>query len=435
MKNSTLKNSTLVVRLAISLILSLLAINVFAKDYLIKNATVHTASELGVLDRTDILISDGFIMELGKNLKVGANVEVIDANGKHLTPGLINAVTQIGLVEISAAASTVDHTTKQEGVGASFNIAPAINFRSTLIPQNRINGLTRAIVVPGFGNSIFAGSSSAIALLSDMTGMISENVAQHAVYGVAGAGFNGGSRAAAHMALDKALEDANYLRHNRRRFEPGFESHFSLSIADLDALKPVLERKIPLIISVHRSDSIIRVIALAKKHNIKIVLQGASEAWVVANQIARANVPVIIDPILNLPGSFSSLSSRIDAASILHNAGVKLVFTGKDWQSTHNGYLVRQSAGNAVSHGLPAAEALKAMTINTAEVFGIKNYGQIKVGMEADVVIWDGDPMEVTTNADQVFIKGQRQPMVSRATRLRDRFWDLNDNKNKAYVK
>jgi len=428
-----MKNSMLIVGLTTSLILSLSAFNVNAKDYLIKNATVHTASDVGVINRGDVLISDGFIMELGKNLSAGSNVEVIDAQGKHLTPGLINAVTQIGLVEISAASSTVDHTTKQEGVGASFNIAPAINFRSTLIPQNRINGLTRAIVVPGFGNSIFAGSSSAIALLSDMTGMISENVAQHAVYGVGGAGFNGGSRAAAHMALDKALEDANYLRHNRRRFEPGFESHFSLSIADLDALKPVLEKKIPLIINVHRSDSIIRIIALAKKHNIKIVLQGASEAWVVANEIARANVPVIIDPILNLPNSFSSLSSRIDAASILHNAGVKMVFTGM--QSTHNGYLVRQSAGNAVSHGLPAEEALKAMTINTAEVFGIKNYGQIKVGMEADVVIWDGDPMEVTTNADQVFIKGQKQPMVSRATRLRDRFWDLNDNKNKAYIK
>ncbi|PCI73394.1 MAG: imidazolonepropionase [Gammaproteobacteria bacterium] len=423
----------LIVKLTTSLILSLLAINVIAKDYLIKNATVHTASEVGVLNSTDVLISDGFIMELGKNLSGNSNVEVIDAKGQHLTPGLINANTQMGLVEISAASSTVDHTTEQEGVGASFNIAPAINFRSTLIPQNRINGLTRAIVVPGFGNSIFAGSSSAIALLSDMTGMISENIAQHVLYGVSGAEFNGGSRAAAHMALDKALEDANYLRHNRRRFEPGFESHFSLSIADLDALKPVLERKIPLIINVHRSDSIIRMIALAKKHNIKIVLQGASEAWVVSNEIARANVPVIIDPISNLPNSFSSLSSRIDAASILHNAGVKMVFTGM--QSTHNGYLVRQSAGNAVSHGLPAEEALKAMTINTAEVFGIKNYGQIKVGMEADVVIWDGDPMEVTTNAEQVFIKGQKQPMVSRATRLRDRFWDLNDNKNKAYVK
>ena len=429
-----MKSNKLIFKLTIPL-LGFLAVNVIAKDYLIKNATVHTASKAGVLVNSDILISDGFIMELGKNISMGENVEVLDAKGKHLTPGLINANTQMGLVEINAASSTVDHTTKQEGMGASFNIAPAINFRSTLIPQNRINGLTRAIVVPGYGNSIFAGSSSAIALLSNMDGMTMEKVAQHTMYGVGGGGFYGGSRAAAYKALDKALEDANYLRHNRSRYDPGFEWHFSLSIDDLDALEPVLTKEVPLIIIVHRSDDILRMMALAKKHNIRLVLQGASEAWVVANEIARANVPVIIDPILNLPGSFSSLSSRIDAASILHNAGVKLVFTGKDWQSTHNGYLVRQSAGNAVSHGLPAEEALKAMTINTAEVFGIKNYGQIKVGMEADVVIWDGDPMEVTTNAEQVFIKGQKQPMVSRATRLRDRFWDLNDNKNKAYVK
>ncbi len=429
-------NLNTVSKLALFILLgsSIFSISI-AKDYLIKNATVHTASQAGVLKRVDVLISDGFIMELGKNLKANSNTEVIEAKGKHITPGLINANTQLGLVEIDAASSTVDHTTKQKGVGASFNIAPAINFRSTLIPQNRINGLTRAIVVPGFGNSIFAGSSSAITLLSDMSGMISENIAQHAIYGVGGARFNGGSRAAAYSALDKALKEANYLRHNRSRFDPGFESHFSLSIDDLDALKPVLEKKMPLIIHAHRSDDILRMIDLSKKHNIRIAIQGASEAWVVANEIARAKVPVIIDPILNLPNSFSSLSNRIDAAAILHNAGVKLVFMGKDWQSTHNGYLVRQSAGNAVSHGLPAEEALKAMTINTAEVFGIKNYGQIKVGMEADVVIWDGDPMEVTTNAEQVFIKGQKQPMVSRATRLRDRFWNLSENKNKAYVK
>jgi imidazolonepropionase-like amidohydrolase len=140
-----------------------------------------------------------------------------------------------------------------------------------------------------------------------------------------------------------------------------------------------------------------------------------------------------MDPLSNLPGSFESLANRLDAASILNDAGVKLIFTGM--QSTHNGYLVRQSAGNAAAYGMAKEDALEAMTINTAEAFGIENYGQIDVGMEADIVIWDGEPLEITTNVDVVLIKGIKQPMVSRATRLRDRYWDLNDNKNKGYVK
>lgn len=411
------------------------SVSVLAEDFLIKNATIHTASQQGVLSDTDIYVSDGFIMQVAKNIKLKSKHTVIDAKGKHITPGLINASTQLGLVEIGAASSTVDHSTKNKQQGASFNIAPAINFRSTLMPQNRINGLTRAIVQPGGGTSIFQGEGSAIALLSNRQGLISEQVAQYASYGIAGANIAGGSRASAYAMLDKALDEANYLRHNRNQYKPGFDWRFSQSLQDLDALKIVLERKIPLVISVHRSDDILQMINLAKKHSIRLVIAGASEAWMVANEIARANVPVIIDPILNLPGSFESLAIRLDGAAILNDAGVKLLFTGIDWQSTHNGYLVRQSAGNAVAYGMPAEDAIKAMTINTAEVFGIENYGKIAVGMEADIVVWDGEPLELSTNADVVLIKGVDQPMASRATRLRDRYWDLKDIEKKAFTR
>ena len=422
-------------KILISLSIFVTSFSLIAEDFLIKNATIHTATKQGVLSNTDIYLSDGFIMQVAKNIQLKSKHTVIDAKGKHVTPGLINASTQLGLVEIGAASSTVDFSTKNEQQGASFNIAPAINFRSTLIPQNRINGLTRAIVRPAGGTSIFHGQGSAIALLSDQKGMISKQIAQYASYGIAGANISGGSRASAYSVLNKALEEANYLRHNRNQYKPGFNWNFSQSLQDLDALKAVLEKKVPLVISVHRSDDILQMIGLAKKHGVRLILAGASEAWVVADQIARAKIPVIMDPILNLPGSFESLSNRLDAAAILNDAGVKLVFTGIDWQSTHNGYLVRQSAGNAVAYGMPAEDAIKAMTINTAEVFGIKNYGQIAVGMDADIVVWDGDPLELTTNADVVLIKGNLQPMVSRATRLRDRYWDLKDIQKKAFTR
>lgn len=405
----------------------------YAEDYLIKNVIIHTASDKGVLPNTDLYISDGFIMQIGQSLNITNKHTLIDGQGRHLTPGLINASTQLGLVEINAAPSTVDFSTENKQQGASFAIAPAINFRSTLIPQNRINGLTRAIVNPVGGTSIFQGEGAAIALLSNSSGLVSEKVAQYARYGISGANVSGGSRASAYHVLNKALEEADYLRHNRSHYLPGYDWHFSQSVQDLDALKPVLEKKIPLVISVHRSDDILKMIELAKKHRIKIIIAGASEAWVVADEIARSGFPVLMDPLQNMPSSFESLANRLDAAAILHDAGVKLLFTGM--QSTHNGYLVRQSAGSAVAYGMQKEEALKAMTINTAQAFGLKNFGQIKVGMEADLVVWDGEPLEITTNADLVIIKGILQPMVSRSTRLRDRYWDLKEVRNKSLVK
>jgi len=393
-----------------------------AANYLIKNATLHTATAKGTLKQADLLVENGKIIRVGQQLAVPADVEIIDASNKHITPGLINAYTSLGLVEIGAVAVTNDSATSAEGFGASFNIAPAINFRSTLIPQNRINGLTRAIVMPRVGTSLFAGEASAITLESTMDGLISDNVAQLAMYGDAGAGQAGGSRAAAFQMLDKALTESAYLKKNESRYLPGFNWNFSQSLDDLKALFKVVSGKSPLIVRANRGDDILRLIALAKKHRAKLVIAGGAEAWTVAAELAAAKVPVIIDPIMNLP-QFEALSVRLDGAARLYQAGVKLLFTGG---GSHNAYLLRQSAGNAVAYGLPADAAIEAMTINTAEVFSIKNYGQLKAGMDADLVIWDTDPLEISATPDQVFIRGDRQPMVSRATRLSDRYWDNN---------
>jgi len=400
-----------------------------ADEYLIKNATLHTATAKGTLAQADVLVVDGKIVNVGQEISAGQKTIVIDGSGKHVTPGLINASTNIGLVEISAVSNTVDASTKLPGVSASFNISPAINFRSTLVPQNRINGLTRAIVLPRVGESIFAGQGAAIALHSSMRGLLKEKVAIFAAYGESGASKAGGSRASAMQLLDQAFSDAKYLRRNENRYLPGFQWEFSLSLADLKALYPVLDRKTPLVISAHRADDILRLIALAKKHSFKLVIAGGGEAWMVGKALADAKVPVIMDPINNLP-QFESLAVRLDGAARLYQAGVKLLFTGG---GSHNGHLVRQSAGNAVAYGMPAEAAIEAMTINTAEVFSLYNYGQIKPGMDADLVIWDGDPLEITSNPDAVFIQGEKQPMVSRATRLRDRYWELQDNHQQAY--
>ncbi len=154
-----------------------LSFSVSAESYLIKNATLHTSTAKGMLKKADILIRDGKILKVAEDINVAGKVKIIEAQGKHVTPGFINASTNLGLVEIGAVSNTVDAATENHGMGASFNISPAINFRSTLIPQNRINGLTRAIVLPRSGESIFAGQGSSIALHSTMNGLLNDNVA------------------------------------------------------------------------------------------------------------------------------------------------------------------------------------------------------------------------------------------------------------------
>ncbi len=413
-----------------SLVLGVVITGTHAKDYLIRNATVYTASKPGKLLKTDVLISDGFIMEVGLRLKSRPSYQVIDATGKFVTPGLINAWTQIGLEEISAAKETVDYQTKNKDHSAAFNIASAINLNSTLVPHNRMNGLTRAIVAPAEGHHLFQGAGAAIILQALSEEYIQSNLAQFVRFGAKGANVSGGSRASAYLNLHQALSEADFLRNNRRQFTPGKPHQFSMSLQNLDALAPVLERKIPLVVEANRRSDILSLIKLSKEFKIRLVINGGAEAWMLARELALAEIPVILDPLDNIPSAFESLGVKLEGAAILQKAGVKLMFTNR---SSHNAYLVRQSAGNAVAYGLDEQEAIKAMTINVAETFGIESYGKIELGMHADIVIWDGDPLEVTTNAERVFIKGSEQPMLSRATRLRDRFWELNDIKNKAY--
>jgi len=413
-------------------LVAILTSSVTAKDYLIRNATVYTSGQKGVLNNTDVLISDGFIMEVGRQLKSRPSYEVIDATGKFITPGLINAWTQIGLEEISAAEATVDYQTKNKAHSASFNIAPALNLNSTLIPHNKMNGLTRAIVAPSQGEHIFQGSGAAIVLMAKSEEYIKSNLAQFVRYGSEGAELAGGSRASAYLVLHQALSEADFLRNNRRQFTPGKPHQFSMSLQDLDALAPVLERKNPLVVFANRSSDIKTLIDISKEFKLKLVINGGAEAWMLARELALAEIPVILDPLDNVPSAFESLGVKLEGAAILQKAGVKLLFTNR---SSHNAYLVRQSAGNAVAYGVSLEEAIKAMSINVAEVFGIESYGKIELGMHADLVIWDGDPLEITSNAERVFIKGHDQLMTSRATRLRDRFWDLRDIQNKAYKK
>lgn len=399
-----------------------LAASVSAKDLLIRNADVY--AESGVKSETDILVKGGSIYAIGKNLKAPSGTPEYDATGQSVTPGLFNADTHLGVEEVSAIEQTVDYASDLDTVTASMKVADGFNSDSTVIPHNRMHGVTHALVMPEGHISIFAGQAALIRLSADGEKVLDESAAMVVELGEAGQEMAGGSRAVAMAVLRQALDDARDYAANRGAVNSGSRRDYSLSLADIASLVPVVQGKKTLIVDVDRADDIRRVIKLAKDYRLKLILNGVIEGWRVADVIAKAKVPVILDPINNLPQAYDQLGARLDNAAIMAEAGVTLVFTGMGWQNTHNAYLVRQSAGNAVANGLTKTQAINAMTRNPAKVFGLQKSGTLAAGQKASLVVWSGDPLEVTSVARLVLIDGESQPLVSRATRLRDRYYD-----------
>ena len=407
-----------------------------AEQLLIQNARVYDGTGAEAIEDADILIVDGVIEEIGQQLGKDFTGKKIDASGKSVTPGLVNAFTHLGLVEISAVSHSRDSATKDELLGPSFQVASAVNPAATAIPHNRMNGLTHAIVSPSSGHQPFAGQAAAIRLAGDTTTVINPSVAMFAHYDSKGSELSGGSRAATHSKLKMSLDDAIEYADNRNKAQSGNWRDFFLPLNDLKALEPVVSGEQVLAVVVHRESDIRNLLALKTQYKLNLVLVGATEAWRVADDIAQANVPVIMDPMANLPLDFDQLAARLDAAAILQRSGVTLLFTGVAWRHTHSAHLVRQAAGNAAARGLPVNEAIRAMTLNPAKVFGFADkFGSIEKGKTADIVIWDGHPLELLTRADHVIINGKETAMVSRSTRLRDRYRELDTRYPPAYRK
>lgn len=403
-----------------------------AETFAITNGVIHTMGKDGVLKQGTVLIEDGRIVAVGANVDVPKEATVIDATGKVVTPGFMDPSSYFGLIEVSAEDPTVDASTENERITAAHTVADAINPRSTLIPVNRIEGITRAIVQPSSGTSIFAGRSALISLGSVDDFLLDRNTAMHVTLGEDGSELTGGSRGAALTKLREALEDARDFGNNRRAFETAGRYKYSLSRPDLEALQPALAGEQPFVVEVERASDIEAVLRMANEFKLRVVILGGAEAWMVADKLARANVPVILDPLQNLPSSFEQIGSTLKNAAALHSAGVMISFTSG---GSHNARNLKQGAGNAVAHGLPWTAALEALTVNPARIFGVSNYGQLAAGQDADVVVWNGDPLETATFADHVFIQGRKIPMESRQTKLRDRYLELNEARPQAYDK
>ena len=374
----------------------------------------------GVVENGTIVLVDGRIAAVGVGIAIPQEARRIDARGRVVTPGLFNSLTGLGVVEVSAVEASADGVVKSDRVTAAFDVADAINPRSTLIAVNRIEGLTRAVVAPSAGNSLIAGRGAVIHLGVTADLVVRARVAMFASLGERGAELAGGARGAAMLRLREALQDAADFAAHRQAFDSGDRRDYSLSRLDLEALAPVASGELPLVVTVNRASDIVAVLRLAGELGLRLILAGVAEGWEVAREIAAAGVPVLVEPLDNLPESFEQLGATLENAARLRAAGVRVAFMNGD---AHNARNVRQSAGNAVANGMSWHDALAALTTVPASIWGIDDrYGSLEPGKEADLVIWDGDPLEVTTFADVVFIRGEEIPMVSRQTLLRDRY-------------
>ena len=402
------------------LVLTLVSTLATASSILIKDADIYASS--GLLVKTNLYIENGKIAAIGAQSPATADIE-IQGLGKSITAGLFNSSTQLGTVEVSAIEQTVDFYSENETVTASLRIADVFNPRSTLIPHNRVHGLTHSLLIPESGTHLFAGQV-ALVQLGNQPKVIHPSLAVALDFTERGISLMGGSRAAALVQLRQALDDAKDFSRNRKAALAGDHRDYVLSYADLAALEPVVNGTKPLLVRTNRASDISVILELAKNFQLQLILSSALEGWMVADEIAKAQVPVIIDPIYNLPNSYESLGARLDNAKLLADAGVKLLFTGMDWHNTHNAYLVRQSAGNAVANGLDKSVAIAAMTTNPAQLFNAPVTGDIAIGDIADLVLWGGDPLELTSEAELVMIEGEIIPMKSRSLQLRDRYFD-----------
>ena len=408
----------------------LLAAPLSAQTVAITNAKIYTVSSAPI-ERGTVVIRNGRIAAVGANVAVPADARVIDGTGKIVTPGLMDSWTALGTVEIGSDEGANDQSTSLDRITAAFNVADNLNPYSMLIPVTRVEGITRAVVAPDNGSSLIAGQGVVVQL--DNLRVDSNPVAMFAVLGERGARLSGGgARSAAMLRLKEALEDAKDFAAHHAAYESAQRREYSLSRLDLEALQPVVRGVEPLVINVNRASDILAAIRLAHEYNLKLILAGVADGPLVAKEIAAANVTVLMNPMNNIP-HFEGLDISLENAARMAAAGVNIAFASFD---SHNSRNIKQLAGNAVSYGMPYDAALRAVTINPARLWGIADrYGTLELGKDADIVVWSGDPFELTTDAEHVFIAGQEQSRETRQEELFRRYRTLRADLPPAYIK
>jgi imidazolonepropionase-like amidohydrolase len=407
--------------------LIIFANSIGAEEVLITNANIYDGKSDDPFI-SNIYIKNGKIKNISNNLFDVENV--IDASGMIVTPGFIATDTEIGIVEIGALSVTRDDRPSMYNIG--FSVFDAFNPNSTLIPWNRANGITSAITLPKYSSSPIGGLGSFFDLDSNINISGTKDMVMVGRVG----GSSSGSRAETFALIEDLLDlafsiDPRVVKSNAEiiKFmsEMPLVSHLDLQIRDIHALYKLANTDLPLIIESNRASDILKLIDLKNKYNLNLVIMGAQEATLVIEQLKDSDIPLIVNPINNIPNSFDELASNINASARLEDAGITLMFNAP---RDHNYHLIRQGAGVAVANGMSYSGAIKALSSNVSKTFKLGSKGLIEEGASADLMIWDADPLEPSSMPIKVFINGIDTDLTTRSSRLRDRYTKNLDKPN-----
>jgi len=371
------------------------------------------------LEGGDVLINDGRVQAVGRNLAAPAGAVRIDATGKWVTPGLFAVISRVGMAEVGLDASGDIGVSGDKPLSAALDAAPAFNPAAAAVAVSRAGGVTRAAIVPD-SEGLFAGRGAIVTLGGAEQSVLKPRAFMLLYAGERGAGAANGSRTAFWPLLEGALDDAlGYPARYR-----GGSNGAVLGELDAQALQPFAQGAAPILIAADRAADLRQVLALKQRRPaLKLAIVGGAEAWRLAGELAAARLPVVVDPMLALPGRFEQLGARLDNAALLEAAGVPVVIglmPGGD--EAFQARLVTQYAGNAVANGLAWDAAFAAISSRAAALLGFSDAGVLRSGARADVAIWDGDPLEVTSAAERVFIDGAEVELRTRQDELFARY-------------
>ncbi|HUQ48738.1 MAG TPA: amidohydrolase family protein [Gemmatimonadaceae bacterium] len=406
--------------------LALLATAASAQTIAITGGKVYPVSGSPIENGT-VIIVDGKISAVGAGIPVPAGAQQIDATGKWVTPGLINSSTQLGLVEIGQVADTRSASAKgKDFIAAAFPAWEGLNTMSVMIAPARRDGVTNVVILPT-GGQLVSGQAAILTLVDGMpTDMVLKTpvamVAQVQDPGNAGTGARGELL----VRLRELIEDTRAFMRNRAAYERAETRDYIASRLDLEAMIPVVQGKLQLLVNADKATDIDAALRVAKEEGLKIIIGGGAEAWMVADKLAAARVPVLTGAMNNIPGSFQTLATAQENAALLRKAGVQVLIIGNAGGGDEEAFNVRnikQEAGNAVAYGMSWNDALRAVTLTPAEVFGVADrVGSLQPGRDGNVVVWSGDPFEFTSIAEHVYVRGREYLAPDRQQLLTERY-------------
>lgn len=453
------------IRAALLGLLLATAAPVAAQTIAITGGTVALGDGSEPIPNGTVVIRNGRIAGAGANVSIPSGAQVIDARGKWVTPGIVAGFSRLGLSEVDLSGGLTDDRASDSPFSAAIDIAPGVDPNGSTIPVNRADGVTRAVVAPNTGKSIFAGQGAMIDLGADMEPITRARLFQFVELGESGGNTAGGSRPSAYILFRNALREASELSryapsiaaggsrspdavrdqpivrnpNESREYGPGARRSEDVLLTRFDAaaLVPVLRGRQYLLVHVERARDILNLLQLKREYPaLKPVIVGATEGWLVADQIAASGVPVIASALNDLPASFEQIAATQSNIGRMRAAGVQVAIGMIDDNDTRYMFNERQYAGNLVAlNDVPGAsgvrwgEALAMITSRPAQILGMgSDIGSLASGRRGDVVVWSGDPLQVTSNAEIVLIDGVQQPLVTRQTKLRDRYRDIGDS-------